>query len=238
VIYRRSFDPASGDSLARLSRWIRPGTNVLELGAAAGYFTEWLKQQGASVDVVDIDPEAGRAAEPFARRVVVADLDADGWEARLAEGGNACAYDFIVCADVLEHLRDGARLLARLRPLLAPGGELLLSVPNVAHAAIIAGLFDDRFEYGGEGLLDPTHLHLYTWRSVGERLRDAGFRILDWDATELTPYATEFRTRVEALAPALRDALGAGTRHHAYQWLVRATAGAMHDIPVPKAAPL
>ncbi len=66
-------------------------------------------------------------------------------------------------------------------------------------------------------------------------LRDAGFRILDWDATELTPYATEFRTRVEALAPALRAALGAGTRHHAYQWLVRATPGTMDAIPVPTA---
>jgi hypothetical protein len=110
-----------------------------------------------------------------------------------------------------------------------------LSVPNVAHAAIIAGLFDDRFEYGGEGLLDPTHVHLYTWRSVGGLLRDAGFRILDWDATELTPYATEFRTRVEALVPALREALGSGTRHHAYQWLVRATPGEMREIPVPRA---
>ena len=89
MIYRRTFDSASGDSLARLSRWIRPGAIVLELGAAAGYFTEWLKQHGASVDVVDIDPEAGCAAEPFARRVVIADLDSDGWEAALSAGGAA-----------------------------------------------------------------------------------------------------------------------------------------------------
>ena len=101
MIYRRSFDAASGDSLARLSRWIRPGATVLELGAAAGYFTEWLQQQGATVDVVDIDPDAGLAAEPFARRVVVADLDADGWETALAGGGSTPRYDFIVCADVL-----------------------------------------------------------------------------------------------------------------------------------------
>jgi 2-polyprenyl-3-methyl-5-hydroxy-6-metoxy-1,4-benzoquinol methylase len=235
MIYRRTFDPASGDSLARLSRWIRPGASVLELGAAAGYFTEWLKEQGASVDVVDIDPEAGRATEPFARRVVIADLDSDGWEAALSGNGGPPRYDFIVCADVLEHVRDGARLLARLRPLLVPGGELLLSVPNVAHAAIIAGLFDDCFEYGGEGLLDPTHLRLYTWRSVGALLRDAGFRILDWDATEITPYESEFRTRVESIAPALLAALGPGTRHYAYQWLVRATPGSMDEIPVPRA---
>ncbi|HVN34469.1 MAG TPA: class I SAM-dependent methyltransferase, partial [Casimicrobiaceae bacterium] len=235
MIYRRTFDPASGDSLARLSRWMRPGASVLELGAAAGYFTRWLKEQGASVDVVDIDPEAGRAAEPYARRVVIADLDGDGWEAELAAGATSPRYDFIVCADVLEHLRDGARLLATLRALLKPGGELLLSVPNVAHAAIVAGLFDDRFEYGGEGLLDPTHLRLYTWRSLGALLRDAGFRILDWDATEVTPYASEFRTRVEALPPALAAALGPGTRHYAYQWLVRATPGAMDEIPPPRA---
>src|SRR5262245_39281513 len=127
MIYRRRFDPASGDSLARLSRWIRPRANVLELGAAARSFTPWLREQGASVDVVDIDPEAGRAAAQFARRVVIADLDSDGWEAALSGNGDSPRYDFIVCADVLEHLRDGARLLARLRPLLAPGGELLLS---------------------------------------------------------------------------------------------------------------
>ena len=181
MIYRRRFDPDSGDSLARLARWLTPGATVLELGAAAGYFTEWMRGRGCTVDVVELDPEAARAARPFARRVVVADLDAEGWEAALrqgaGEGEGAPRYDFIVCADVLEHLRDGVRLLARLRPLLAPGGELLLSVPNVAHAAVIAGLLDDRFEYGGEGLLDPTHLRLYTWRSLAagaarRRIRD------------------------------------------------------------------
>jgi len=233
--YRRTFDPDSGDSLARLARWVRPGATVLELGAAGGYFTEWLQRQGAVVDVVEVDPEAARAAERFARRVVVADLDAEGWEAMLAGDGDVARYECIVCADVLEHLRDGNRLLARLRPLLAAGGELLLSVPNVAHAAIIAGLFDDRFDYGGEGLLDPSHLHLYTWRSLAAALRDAGYRILAWDATELTPYASEFRIRVEALSPALRAALGPGTRHHAYQWLVRAAPGAMQTIPEPPA---
>jgi 2-polyprenyl-3-methyl-5-hydroxy-6-metoxy-1,4-benzoquinol methylase len=241
VIYQRRFDPDSGDSLARLARWLSPGTTVLELGAAAGYFTEWMRGRGCTVDVIEIDPEAADAARPFARRVVVADLDAEGWEDSLrdaaGEGGNRSAdlprYDFIVCADVLEHLRDGVRLLSRLRPLLAPGGELLLSVPNVAHAAVVAGLLDDRFEYGGEGLLDPTHLHLYTWRSLAAALRDAGFAIRAWDATEMTPYASEFRTRVEALPPALREALGPGTRHQAYQWLVRAAPGLMEEPPAP-----
>jgi len=235
LIYRRQFDPDGGDSLARLARWIRPGARGLELGAAAGYFTEWLQGQGAAVDVLEIDPEAAREAGSFARRVVVADLEAEGWEAKLDDEGIEARYDYIVCADVLEHVRDGTRLLARLRLLLASGGELLLSVPNVAHAAIIASLFDDRFDYGGEGLLDPTHVHLYTWRTLAGALRDAGYTILAWDATELTPYASEFRVRVEALQPELRAALGPGSRHSAYQWLVRAAPGRMDAIPVPPA---
>ncbi|MBK9675658.1 MAG: class I SAM-dependent methyltransferase [Betaproteobacteria bacterium] len=198
--YQRTIDLDSGDSLARLARWIRPGATVLELGPATGYFTEWLQGRGCTVDVVEIDPEAARRAEPFARRVVVADLDADGWDDALG----AARYDCVVCADVLEHLRHGQRLLERLRTRLAPEGELLLSVPNVAHAAIIMELLDDRFEYGGEGLLDSTHLRLYTWRSLAAVLAAAGFEVRAWDATEKTPWESEFRARTEALRPELR----------------------------------
>jgi 2-polyprenyl-3-methyl-5-hydroxy-6-metoxy-1,4-benzoquinol methylase len=218
--YRRTFDPSGEDSLAKIARWIRPGAKVLELGCASGYFTAYLASRGCTVDVVEIDSEAATAASRYARRAVVADLEGDAWVDEL--GG--ARYDAIVCADVLEHLRDGALLLARLRPLLAEGGELLLSVPNIAHTAVIASLVDDRFDYGGEGLLDPTHVRFYTWRSLARLLREAGFGILAWDATALTPYATEFRIRSEALAPGLRDALAKRPRGLAYQWLVRAAA--------------
>lgn len=216
--YRRTIDPSGQDSLAKLARWIRPGATVLELGCAAGYFTAHLASRGCTVDVIEIDQAAAAEASRHARRTVVADLDGDAWMDKLDEA----RYDAIVCADVLEHLHDGARLVARLRPLLAPGGELLLSVPNIAHSAVIASLVDDRFDYGGEGLLDPTHLKLYTWRSLAGLLRDAGFGVLEWDATTLAPFDTEFRIRSEALAPGLREALLRRPHGFVYQWLVRA----------------
>jgi len=155
--------------------------------------------------------------------MVIADLDADAW---IREIGGA-RYDTIICADVIEHLRDGEALLARLRPLLADDGELLLSVPNVAHSALIAGLVDERFEYGGEGLLDPTHLKLYTWRSLATALDRAGYAVRAWDATTVAPFETEFRVRSESLDPALRVALTRRPHAFVYQWLVRAVAG--HD---------
>jgi 2-polyprenyl-3-methyl-5-hydroxy-6-metoxy-1,4-benzoquinol methylase len=223
VSYRRVFDADGADSLAKLARWIRPGSSVLELGAATGYFTEHLHSLGCTVDIVEVDAAAASEARRFARRTVVADLDADAW---VREIGGA-RYDTIICADVIEHLRDGEGLLARLRPLLADDGELLLSVPNVAHSALIAGLLDEQFEYGGEGLLDPTHLKLYTWRSLATALDRAGYAVRAWDATTVAPFETEFRVRSESLDPALRVALTRRPHAFVYQWLVRAVAG--HD---------
>jgi 2-polyprenyl-3-methyl-5-hydroxy-6-metoxy-1,4-benzoquinol methylase len=231
VSYRRVFDAAGADSLAKLARWVRPGSTVLELGAATGYFTEHLHALGCTVDIVEVDAAAAAEAGRFARRTVVADLDADDWIGAIG----SARYDAIVCADVIEHLRNGEALLARLRALLADDGELLLSVPNVAHSALIAGLVDERFDYGGEGLLDPTHVRLYTWRSLAAALDRAGYAIRAWDATTVAPFETEFRVRSESLDPALRVALARRPHAFVYQWLVRAVAGRDAGIVAPPA---
>ena len=221
MIYERTIDLDAGDSLAKLARWIRPGTTVLELGAATGYFTAHLHTAGCIVDVIELDPVAAARAAPHARRTIVADLDTEAWVAPLGDA----RYEVIVCADVLEHLREPGRLLTHLRERLVEGGELLVSVPNVAHGAIVARLIDDHFEYGGEGLLDPTHLHLYTWRSLQRLLNDAGFTVLTWDSTTIESFDTEFRIRVESLRPPLREVLTARPHAHVYQWLARAGIG-------------
>ena len=220
-MYVRKLDPAGNDSLARIARWVRPGSQVLELGPAAGYFTRHLHEAGCVVDAVEIDPDAAREAGKHARSVVVADLAQPDALQPLA----GRQYDAIICADVLEHVVDGVGLLRRLRGFLAPAGELLLSVPNVAHSAVIAELLDERFDYGPEGLLDATHVHLYTWRSIAGALHDAGFRIEAWDAVNVGLYGTEFRSRVENQSDAVARCLTGRPNGQVYQWLVRATAG-------------
>lgn len=221
MTYRRKFDATGSDSLAKLARWVQPKSTVLELGAAGGYFTEFLASQGCTVDIVEVDRCGALKAARYARRTIIDDLDRDNWFDQL----RGTLYDTIVCADVLEHLRDGARLIERLRALLLPGGELLLSVPNVAHNAIVAKLVEDQFPYGAEGLLDATHIRLYTWRSLSQVLSDGGFTIAEWDCTILGSYDTEFRVRTESLAAGIREELRHRPYGFAYQWLVRAVPG-------------
>ena len=45
------------------------------------------------------------------------------------------SFDRALCLDVLEHLsfEDQPRAVAELYRVLRPGGELLVSVPNLAH---------------------------------------------------------------------------------------------------------
>ena len=52
--------------------------------------------------------------------------------------------------------------------MLAPGGYVVLSVPNVAHADVALALLDGRFRYTDTGLLDRTHLRFFT-RSPSSR---------------------------------------------------------------------
>jgi SAM-dependent methyltransferase len=94
-------------------------------------------------------------------------------------------FDVIVAGDVLEHLPRPEELLGELRPLLAPGGTLLVSVPNVANVTVRAALLFGRFPYAERGILDRTHLRFYTRASARALLEGAGYRVVFAAATAM-----------------------------------------------------
>jgi SAM-dependent methyltransferase len=142
------------------------GHRVLDLGCASGYLSEILEQRGFSVTGVDLP------GTPHSPRIqfVVADLDQglpplDG------------CFDYIVCADLLEHLREPERFLWECRSRLAPGGALIASLPNSGHAYFRLNILLGRFPRHDHGLFDRTHLHFFMWKGWVELLARAGFRI-------------------------------------------------------------
>jgi 2-polyprenyl-3-methyl-5-hydroxy-6-metoxy-1,4-benzoquinol methylase len=91
--------------------------------------------------VLDAGCGEGLLVEEYAPRLAIEGLDAD-YSSPLVRTGSVTAlpygdatYDRVLCLDVLEHLpyADQAAALAECRRVLRPGGELLLSVPNLAH---------------------------------------------------------------------------------------------------------
>lgn len=218
--YNRDLTQAIGpeDSLGRLFSWIPWGAKVLELGPARGYFTRQMAtMRNCTVDAVELDEHMAELARPFCRKLIVGDLSS----LKLGEHFSAGSYQIIVLADVIEHLVNPERLLEELIPLLTPGGQILLSVPNVAYAGLVAALLAGQFEYRDEGLLDRTHLRFFTRDSLGQLLSGSGLFPLEWVQVFRPLNESEFKIRVESLTTAVREALLSSPHALCYQWLVR-----------------
>jgi SAM-dependent methyltransferase len=142
------------------------GRRVLDVGSATGYLSEILAKRGFTVFSIDLP---GTPHPPFIE-FAGADLD-QGLPPFSA------LFDYIICADVLEHLRSPLVLLEQCRALLAPGGILLGSLPNSGHAWFRWNVLRGRFPQDERGLFDRTHLHFYMWDGWIDLFGHAGLRI-------------------------------------------------------------
>jgi 2-polyprenyl-3-methyl-5-hydroxy-6-metoxy-1,4-benzoquinol methylase len=160
----------------RVPRYAR----VLELGCADGSMSRLLKQQcEASVIGVEQNVYAAWQAQCFCDYVFTENLD-DPHSLDALEGEK---FDVITLVDVLEHLQHPADLLKRLKPLLLDEGQLLLSVPNIAHASVRLELLKGGFNYEATGILDETHLKFFTAATLQALLAEAGYDMQDLDYT-------------------------------------------------------
>lgn len=189
----------------RILAAVRDGARVLDVGCAGGHLARALQARGCTVVGVDARPDA--AAEASCARFYVADLDREAWAPE--ERG----FDYVLFADVLEHLRDPASLLDRSRAWLAPGGRIIASTGNVALWFMRLSLLFGRFRYAPRGILDETHVRLYTRDTFRRLVGDAGFRVVAEDATvipveQLFAHAEQARIggRLEQLEYALARA--------------------------------
>jgi SAM-dependent methyltransferase len=87
-------------------------------------------------------------------------------------------FDVVLLADVLEHMLDPRRLLLQAKERLAPGGRLLVSLPNVAHWSVRAQVAMGKFDYTNKGILDRGHVRFFTRASAERLFADAGLRVV------------------------------------------------------------
>ena len=200
-VYREPVDPtATNNPHSSALRMTGSGQRVLEVGCSVGHVTEHLVAAGNSVVGVEIDAEAADAAREFADRVHVIDLDVT----RLSEVERD-QFDVMIFGDVLEHLRRPEDTLVDACSLLAPGGRVVISVPNVAHVDVRLMLLEGRWEYQPTGLMDDTHLRWFTKASLRDLLRAAGLVAIRLDRVRVGRYGSDIefdlgRPRTDALA--------------------------------------
>lgn len=174
TVYEGSVDPClRNNSRTRVVEWIPDASRVLEVGCATGFMAEYLtRERGCTVTGVEKDPDAAAVAVGRCARVIVGDIEDTGTIDRCAG-----AYDVIVFADVIEHLREPDDALRRLVAYLGPDGRVLASIPNIAHWSIRWRLLAGRWDYQDRGILDRTHLRFFTRRTATALFRSAGLSI-------------------------------------------------------------
>ena len=167
----KDFEGSSHRILMQLVRKHAPeGGTMLDLGAAGGELGDAVRDHFDRTIGFEYQIDClGDLKERF-DEVVICDLE----KLRRLPAG----VDAVVCADVIEHLRDAQSLLRLIGASIDGNGLLFLSVPNIANITVRLGLLFGVFEYRDRGILDNTHLRFYTMRTIRRDLERAGFRIL------------------------------------------------------------
>ena len=205
-VYLRSIADGERTSLSVLASLIDKGSTVLDLGCGSGALGQYLKEtRDCTSDGVTLSQAEADHAQPSYRRVEVADLET----ADLPRMFPGQRYHYIVCADVLEHLKRPDAVLELCRQMLTPGGRLLISVPNAAYSGLVAELLEGEFRYREEGLLDRTHLRFFTRRSLVRFLSEQRWQLVELDTITRELPESEFKTAFDSLPPTVaRHLLG------------------------------
>src|SRR5690606_31338601 len=102
--------------VARRGRW-------LDVGCSTGHFVEAAAREGIEAQGIDVSPGA---VEQARARGIAAEV------ARVEDFSPSGRFDAITAFDVIEHSRHPGEFVDRLREWIAPGGSLVLTLPDVS----------------------------------------------------------------------------------------------------------
>jgi 2-polyprenyl-3-methyl-5-hydroxy-6-metoxy-1,4-benzoquinol methylase len=160
-----------------LNRETKP-VRILDVGAASGYLGKIWRSKGHYVAGIEYDAATAEKARGFYDDFQIANAETYEFPYR-------GEFDYIVFADVLEHLRDPAAVLRRCIPALKDSGTIVISTPNVANWIVRLSLLAGRFDYMDRGILDRTHLRFFTLRTLKQMMAEAGCTVKEVKPTPL-----------------------------------------------------
>jgi len=150
---------------------IRGGSKVLDVGCGLGDLGNALTLKGC--DYLGIEKDKDKVRYMLDRKymkVILGDLRTVTLQEK---------FDYIIFADVLEHLERPKEILSMYAGYLNKGGKIIISIPNIAHISIILSLLKREWKYTDYGILDKTHLKFFTLKSFLRLLNDVNLTTTD-----------------------------------------------------------
>lgn len=151
----------------------RTRNHILDVGCGQGYLARELTKKGCHVTGMDrqINNSVTKSEN---MRFICWDLDRKEFPVNVSQ------FDQIMLLDIIEHLKSPEDFMDELR--FATGckrPEIIITTSNISFWATRLMLLAGQFNYGKSGILDTTHTRLFTFRSLRELLRQAGYHIVE-----------------------------------------------------------
>jgi len=145
------------------SGYVKSGDRVLDAACGLGYGARVIQHNTRASQIIGVDGseyavEYAKKSFPDGQRRIEYRVGMLPEALSSFEDGS---FDVITSFETLEHVSDPVAVLREFHRLLAPGGRILVSVPN------------DWSDETGEDP-NPYHLHVYDWRRLKSEI-DAGF---------------------------------------------------------------
>lgn len=161
---RKKILSLAGDKVAQA------GVRILDLGCASGYLAKELKRSDNFVAGIDISEKYAEKLKTELDYFAVLNAESGEWPSEFLDH----KFDLIIVAEVLEHLFDQPGFLDKLKTILKPDGEIIISTPNLL-------LWNNRIrmlfgQYGEkEYFYDYGHIHLLSYNGFKKIISKNGF---------------------------------------------------------------
>lgn len=191
--FSSGYSMGAREDILDLANLKKSDLTIMDIGCACGGTLMKAREMNPNVQLYGIEMSSGAAAvaEHFGQ-VFQADMLTIDKPELLGK------FDYIFMGDVLEHIVDTDGALAKVYSWLKKGGQLIVSVPNIANISIITNMLMGKWHYVDSGILDKTHMRFFTYKEMVENLTRHNFTVKSSAYSHLN---------FESPAPELREAL-------------------------------
>lgn len=207
-------------SVGKIVSQIKENSRVLEFGPGNGRMTKYLiEEKNCYVSIVELDSELYNHVSQISNDGFLGNIDEEFW----VEYFEGQTFDYIVFADVLEHLMNPKNTLKKVKPFLSEEGQILITFPNIAHNSVLIDLFNNKLDWRETGLLDATHKSFFVQSGFEKLFEQIGLFIAKEDFTINQVGYNELESRYEDLPVEIRAAFKARPFGEVYQYFYALT---------------
>ena len=202
--------------LTRIIQSIPENSRVLDIGAGNGLLATLFQFDGKEIIIDGIEPS--EYATNIARHKYRTFYN--GFVQHYMEEILHEKYDYIVFADVIEHIDNPVDIFKDFFERLDLSTKIIISIPNIAFGSVRLSLMYGKFDYVNSGILESTHLRFYTLETLKKMLSNFNLNIEKISYLLRNFNTTEINLNNLKCNPLMVNFISKDKLSHVYQFLV------------------